>query len=100
MNILHYYSENWGSEFDDHSIVGYDPHSDQIEYTLGIPKSKKSLLRKFVRFGSDDPKGYDSYEISYSKVSELVRLLGSKKNPPERLQYFVEYHVQQGQKVQ
>jgi hypothetical protein len=97
MNILHY-SGTWSGEFDDHSIVGYDPDSDQIEYTLVIPKSKKSLLRKFVRFGSDDPKGYDSYEISYSKVSELVRLLGSKK-PPERLQYFVEYHVPQGQKV-
>ena len=79
MNILNYHSGNWGSEFGDHSIVGYDPHSEQIEYILGIPKSKKSLLRKFVRFGADDPKGYDSYEISYSKVCELVGLLGGKK---------------------
>jgi hypothetical protein len=98
MNIAHYLSANWGSEFDDHSIVGYDPRSDQIEYTLSIPKSKKSLLRKFVRFGADDPNGYDSYKLSYSKVSELVRLLGRNK-PPEGLQYFIEYHVPQEQKI-
>jgi len=94
MNIAHNEAANWGSEFDDHSIVGYNPRSDQIEYTLGIPKSKKSLVRKFVRFGRDDPNGYDSYKLSYSKASELIRLLGGGKRS-EKLEYFIEYHIPQ-----
>ena len=87
----------WITGFDDHSIVGYD-ESDQIKYILSIPKAKKSLLRRFVQFGPKDPEGYDSYEISYSDVFELVHLLGGKE-PSKLLQYFVEYHVSQVQPV-
>lgn len=98
MNIVHKYSANWGGEFDDHSIVGYNLHSEQIGYTLSIPKSKKSLLRKFVRFGRDDPNGYDSYKLSYAKASELVRLLDGGK-PPESLEYFIECRIPHEQKT-
>lgn len=98
MNVLHYYSGNWRAQSDNHSIVGYDRQSDQIEYTLSIPKSKRSLLHKFVQFGSDDPNGYDSYKLPYSKVSNLVHLLGGAK-PPKNLEYFVEYNVTQKHEV-
>lgn len=54
MNVVHYQPANWEDESDAHCIVGYDPRSDQIEYTLVVPKSKKSQLSKFVRFGADD----------------------------------------------
>jgi hypothetical protein len=98
MNTLHYYSDTWEKESDGHSVVGYDPYSEQIEFTLTVPKSKKSLVRQFVQFGGDDPKGYDSYKLSYRKASELVHLLGGHK-PPKKLEYFVEYHVPQQETV-
>lgn len=74
---------------DDHSIVGYDPVSERVVFTMRIPSTKNDLLGRFVRFEPDDPNGYDAYEISYSNVKKLVNLLGGK-TPPERLDYFIE----------
>ncbi|HEY7301743.1 MAG TPA: hypothetical protein VH684_27960 [Xanthobacteraceae bacterium] len=73
-----------------HWIVGYDPESEKAEYTLEIPISKADVLRRFVRFESGDPEGYDSYKMEYSKIMEMLDLLGHASKPPKRLEYFLE----------
>jgi hypothetical protein len=76
-------------EEDDHCIVGYDPLSERPVYTKRIPSAQCSLLHRFVKFERDDPSGYDSYAIKYADVKYLVALLGGRE-PPERLDYFIE----------
>jgi hypothetical protein len=97
MNIAHLGS--WRDQpSSKHFLVGYDRESDQTKYTLSIPRSKESLLHKFFQFGSDDPGGFDSYKLSYTKASELVRLLGGE-TPPKGLDYFVECNIPEEQRV-
>ena len=73
-----------------HRLVGYDPVSERPKFSLDIPQSKFSVLRMFVRFGEDDPHGYDSYKLSYSQVTDLVKSLRGAVKPPSILEYFVE----------
>ena len=78
-----------------HCLVGYDPVSERAVYSMKIPKSKIGVLSRIVRFETDDPEGYDSYKVEYSKVLELLDSLGQESKPPKRLEYFVEPAVPQ-----
>ena len=90
-----YDAESRTTKIKSHCLVGYDPVSEQPEYSLKIPKSKCHLLRNVVHFESDDPEGYDSYKLEYSQVVKLLDLLGRESKPPKNLEYFVEPWVPQ-----
>jgi hypothetical protein len=73
-----------------HRLVGYDRTSDRPVYSLEIPRAKVGQLKYLIQFGRDDPEGYDSYELSYSQVVDLMGSLHVPDPPPRELQYFVE----------
>ena len=85
MTMNYYVSKPLKQKLKHHCLVGYDPSSDQAVYSVKIPKSKTGLLRRFVRFESDDPEGYDCYKVEYSNVVKLLDLLGRDSNPPRKL---------------
>ena len=95
MTMHHHIGERRKQEIKHHCLVGYDPASERVAYSLKIPKSKAGLLGRIVRFEPDDPKGYDSYKVEYSNVVQLLDLLGRDTKPPKGLEYFVEPWVQQ-----
>ena len=72
-----------------HRVVGYDPTSEKLVFSLEIPEKALGPFSKAIRFEPDDPEGYDSYRLDYSLVTELVCLL-EKKKPPQGLEYFIE----------
>jgi hypothetical protein len=72
-----------------HRVVGYDPASEKLVFSLNVPDIALLPFRKLIRFEPDDPEGYDSYKLDYSLVSDLVGLL-KKQRPPQELEYFIE----------
>ncbi len=90
MTVHYHVGDRRKQKLGDHCVVGYDPMSERPVYALKIPKSKADLLKRFVHFEPDDPKGYDSYKIEYADVVKLLHSLGQDARPPKALEYFVE----------
>lgn len=61
-----------------HYIIGYD-EKDQMQLKVPVPTQTFAS-----HFGWDDPMGYDSYELEFSEVYDLVRIASSD------LKYYVE----------
>jgi hypothetical protein len=70
-----------------HQLVGYDPESERVAFSL--PVTDKALLFISFQFDSDDPEGVFTYELDYSKASDLAGILHESK-PPGNLVYFIE----------
>jgi hypothetical protein len=69
-----------------HHLVGYDPKSEKLVFSMEIPEK---FVGKIVRFERDDPAGYDSYRVDYSHAMEFAAVVLGKKIPVG-LEYFVE----------
>lgn len=84
MTVHDHVGDRLKQKLGDHCVVGYDPMSERPVYALKIPKSKADLLKRFVHFEPDDPKGYDSYKIEYADVVKLLHSLGQYARPRRR----------------
>ena len=87
---IHDIEERGKQQLKDHCLVGYDPASERVVFSLKIPRQAIPLLQSFVRFEPNDPEGYDCYKVEYSDAVRLLEFLGPNNKLPERLDYFVE----------
>lgn len=85
--IMQYSPGSFQTEKAEHGLVGYDKVTERESYYVAIPLDE---VRRIVRFSKDDPEGYDSYEVSYEQVIQLLRSIHCDVFPPRDLEYFVE----------
>ena len=72
-----------------HRIVGYDPVSEKVAFSMEVPDTLVRNLFGKILFGPDDPEGYDAYRLEYASVANIA-VLANGKPPPTHLHYFIE----------